>query len=217
MSKAPPYDRAYYRAREATRDFRIEARNLLRLLGPESDSDILEVGCGGGALLRWLAEQGFAAKGVDILPEAVEAARELVPGAEILLTDAGALPFADGSFDRIIAHHLIEHIPEPPLALAEWRRVLRPGGRLAIGTPNRLYASPRIFDDPTHVSIFDPPGLAAALGQAGFEVEKIYTIFPHLMRDKISVYLGVPLYRLFMRLPHFNQRGRTILAAAVRS
>lgn len=208
------YDAQYYRHREATRDFRVEAGFLYALLRPEAYSRILEVGCGGGAFLAFLEAKGHTAVGVDLLPEAVRVARETVVRSEVVQADASHLPFDDASFDRLVSHHLVEHLDDLPRALAEWRRLLAPGGVIAVCTPNRLYESPRIFDDPTHVKIYDREELSRAVEGAGFTVEKCVTIFPGLGRDRLSVKVGVPLYRLFYRLPHFRDRGRSILLGA---
>ncbi len=208
------YDEGYYRYRESTRDFRIEAEQLYRMLSLRPGCRILEVGCGGGALLAFLERRGFIATGVDISEEAVRLARSVAPRSEVVRSDAGDLPFGDASFDRLVSHHLVEHLPDLPAALAEWRRVLAPGARLALCTPNRRYPSPRIFDDPSHLHVYERQELGDALTGAGFRVEESITIFPHLWRDRISVAVGVPLYRFFSPLPFFRESGRSILLSA---
>ena len=211
------YDEGYYRYRESTRDFNIEAELLYGMLAPLPSSRILEVGCGGGAVLSFLESKGYTAVGVDILEEAVRLASRAAPSCRVMQADAASLPFADGSFDRLISHHLVEHLDDLPQALAEWRRVLVPGALAAICTPNRLYPSPRIFDDPSHVHIYDRRELERVMEEAGFRVESSITIFPHLWRDRISVAVGVPLYRFFRYLPFFRDRGRSLLLSARRT
>jgi len=210
------YDEGYYRYREATRDFRIETDLLYGMLEPEAGSRILEVGCGGGAFLAFLESKGHTAVGVDLLDEAVRVARDAVSASEVLQADAGHLPFGDSSFDRLVTHHLVEHLDDLPGALVEWRRVLAPGGIIAICTPNRLYESPHIFEDPGHVKIYDRAELAEVVDLAGYAVDECITVFPGLGADRLSVRAGVPLYRVFYRLPYFRDRGRSLLLAARR-
>lgn len=210
------YDEDYYRYRESTRDFRVEAELLFRLLQPASDSRILEVGCGGGALLAFLQNKGHRPVGVDVSEEAVRLASLAAPSSRVLQADAADLPFPDASFDRLLSHHLVEHLADLPGALREWRRVLEPGGLMVICTPNRLYPSPRIFDDPGHVHLYHRKELEELVGGCGFKVVESFTVFPHLLRDRVSVALGVPLYRFFRRLPGFRERGRSLFLAARR-
>lgn len=210
------YDERYYRRREATRDFLIEAKLLYGLLRPEPHSRILEVGCGGGALLSFLEAKGHEVTGVDVLEDAVKVSRGMVTRGEVLQADAGSLPFPDASFDRLVTQHLVEHLEDIARTLKEWRRVLIPGGVMAICTPNRLYPCPSLFDDPSHVHIYDPDELREVVGEAGFKVENCLTVFPHLWKGKISVLLGVPLYRQFLRLPSFRMAGRSLLLSAVK-
>lgn len=210
------YDEGYYRYREQTRDFRAEADQLIRLMRPEPGCRVLEVGCGGGALLARLEREGYEATGVDVLEEAVEAAAKMVKSCEVVQADAGALPFEDGSFERLVSHHLVEHLEDLPAALAEWKRVLAPGAIMALCTPNRLYQNPRIFEDPGHLHIYDEEELSAAAVEAGFEPLESMTVFPGLWKDRLSVKVGVPLYPVFRRLPYFRCRGRSILLSAAR-
>ena len=210
------YDEGYYRYRESTRDFNIEAGLLYDMLSPGPDARILEVGCGGGALLSFLEDRGHSATGVDILEEAVRLASQAAPSSRVIRSDAGELPFDAGSFDRLLSHHLVEHLDDLPGALEEWRRVLVPGAVMAICTPNRIYPSPRIFDDPSHVHVYDRRELAGVVEKAGFRVEDSLTVFPHLWKDRISVAVGVPLWRAFCRLPYFRDRGRSLLLSAQR-
>jgi SAM-dependent methyltransferase len=210
------YDEEYYRYRESTRDFLIEAGLLYHMLNPRSDSRILEAGCGGGALLAFLQERGHDAVGVDISQEAVDLAAETAARCRVLQADAARLSFPDHSFDRLVSHHLVEHLPDLREALREWRRVLVPGGIMALCTPNSLYPSPHIFDDPSHVHIYDRSELRDEVEKGGFKVDRCITIFPHLLRDRISVAVGVPLYRIFVHLPYYSGRGRSLLLSARR-
>jgi ubiquinone/menaquinone biosynthesis C-methylase UbiE len=98
---------------------------------------ILEVGCGTGSVTRMLAVwPGVAeAVGVDLSPVLVAKARALSIGIAHLSFDEGdakALAFPDRTFDVIVLHTLLSHCPGPEQALAETRRVLRPGGWVAI-------------------------------------------------------------------------------------
>ena len=208
------YNKVYYRFRESTWDFKIEARLLFKMLRLEPGCRILEVGCGGGALLSYFERKGYVATGVDILEEAVALSSQITTRCEVVEGEAGELPFEDGSFDRLVSQHLVEHLEDLPAVLGEWKRVLAEGGVIAICTPNRLYPSPVLFEDPSHVHIYEPQELAQVVSETGFVVERCMTVFPHLYKGMISIAVGVPLYRAFAYLPAFRDRGRSLLLAA---
>ena len=97
------------------------------------DARILELGAGRAELWRQNADRipsGWRLTITDLSPGMVAAARASGVGAEFALVDAQAIPFADESFDAVIANHMLYHVPDRPRALAEIRRVLVPGGRL---------------------------------------------------------------------------------------
>jgi ubiquinone/menaquinone biosynthesis C-methylase UbiE len=102
-----------------------------------NDAIALDVGCGTGAVTRVLAEMPSVREvaGIDPSPVFVEKARELSRGHSQLsfrTGDGRALPFADASFDLVVFHTTLCHVPEPEQALHEAHRVLRPGGWLAV-------------------------------------------------------------------------------------
>lgn len=102
-----------------------------------SDARVLEVGCGPGPVSRTLASWPGVGEvvGLDPSPLFLAKARELADGianVSFVEGDARALPLADRSFDVVLFHTTLCHVPEPETALAEASRVLRPGGRLAI-------------------------------------------------------------------------------------
>lgn len=103
----------------------------LALAGREATERLLDAGCGNGAYLRRLADRSIAATGCDLsfgMLEAVGAPLPLVNG------DVVHLPFSDGSFDVVVAPHMLYHVEARATALVELRRVLRPGGVLVAVT-----------------------------------------------------------------------------------
>lgn len=97
----------------------------------------LDIGCGTGAITRVLAESPGIREvfGIDLSGIFIEKARELA-GANsrlsFLIGDARAVPFSDASFDLVVFHTVLCHLPGPERALEEAHRVLRPGGWLAV-------------------------------------------------------------------------------------
>lgn len=105
--------------------------------------DVLDFGCGDGPLSIYLARTARprSITGVDLLAEAVERARAAVASQdpatlacplEFRLGDKQRLPIADATVDTILAFDCMEHIMDPQAIMAEWRRVLRPGGQVLI-------------------------------------------------------------------------------------
>jgi len=96
-------------------------------------SSVLEVGCGWGELTARIAQELRAeVVAVDISPRMVELARER--GVDARVGDAQELEFADATFDCVTANWMLYHVPVLERALAEFARLLRPGGRLVAAT-----------------------------------------------------------------------------------
>jgi SAM-dependent methyltransferase len=134
---------------------------------------VLDLGCRSGALTRHFLD-GNEVVGLDVDAAALERAAAL--GIEPVQANVeDPLPFADASFDAVVAGELLEHLQFPDALVAEIRRVLRPGGVLVGSVPNAFRVQSRLRfllgrppeDDPTHLRMFSPGALRALL--VGFE------------------------------------------------
>ncbi|WP_440955554.1 class I SAM-dependent methyltransferase [Methanosarcina sp. Mfa9] len=109
-------------------------RILSDALPPGKRLRVLDVGTGAGFLALLFTEMGHEVSGVDIstgmLEKARSNARELGADVNFSLGDAENLPFEDNSFDLVVNKYLLWTLPEPPRALEEWKRVLKPGGQI---------------------------------------------------------------------------------------
>ena len=114
-----------------------------RLLALNGTEALLDVGTGPGDFPGRLREAGHLGRvvGVDFSAGMVERATEHCPDVEFQRGDATALPFADASFDVVTARHMLYHVPDVAAALAEFKRVLKPGGRFLAVTNASGYMS----------------------------------------------------------------------------
>jgi ubiquinone/menaquinone biosynthesis C-methylase UbiE len=111
--------------------------SYLSFMGLPDGARVLEVGCGTGAVSRDVAYRARIGEvvGLDPSPVFIARARELAAGVSNLIFeegDAHNLPYEHRSFDAVIFHTCLSHVPSPEIALAEAHRVLRAGGYLAI-------------------------------------------------------------------------------------
>jgi ubiquinone/menaquinone biosynthesis C-methylase UbiE len=109
-------------------------RAILDALALTPEDRLLEIGCGGGLLLRDALATGARATGIDHSEEMVALARERAPEAEVVAASADNLPFADGTFTAVAMSIVFLFLPDPVSVLRECRRVLAPGGRIAVYT-----------------------------------------------------------------------------------
>jgi demethylmenaquinone methyltransferase / 2-methoxy-6-polyprenyl-1,4-benzoquinol methylase len=93
---------------------------------------VLDVCCGSGDLAVAALDAGGRVTGVDFSRPMLERARRKAPAVDWVEGDALALPFGDGSFDAVTIGFGLRNLADPALGLAELRRVLRPGGRVAV-------------------------------------------------------------------------------------
>jgi 2-polyprenyl-3-methyl-5-hydroxy-6-metoxy-1,4-benzoquinol methylase len=106
----------------------------------------LDAGCGSGTLARYLFEDGADVLGVDAAEEMITLARELAiamhdePTRQLRfehITTIAHLPLADQSLDGILCSSVLEYVPDPAACLAEFARVVRPGGLVVVSVANR--------------------------------------------------------------------------------
>jgi SAM-dependent methyltransferase len=109
-------------------------RAILDVLVLGANDHLLEVGCGGGLLLRDALATGARVTGLDHSEDMVELARDRAPGAEMVHSKVEALPFADETFTAVAMSIVFFFLDDPVGVLRESQRVLRPGGRIAIYT-----------------------------------------------------------------------------------
>ena len=109
---------------------------ILRHLPPGEGRAALDLGCGTGVISRLLEEVGYSVTGMDWAEPMLARARAKAHAdgrtARFLLGDAERTMLPDASVDAVVARHLVWTLVDPEAAFAEWRRVLRPGGRLLI-------------------------------------------------------------------------------------
>lgn len=132
--------------------------------------DVLEVACGTGQGLGYLARRAKSLVAGDYTQAILDIARRHYGNRiDLRLMDAQALPFSGGSWDVIILFEAIYYLPSPEKFYSECRRVLRPGGRLLIATANK-----DLFDFNPSPYSHHYPGvveLGEALGRRGFRCE----------------------------------------------
>lgn len=108
---------------------------LLPVLPPPS-ARVLDLGCGTGSIAVLLAEAGHEVLGVDLSERMLAAARSKGQAAGVAAEfhqgDAALPPGSPGSFDVVFARHVLWALPNPGAVLANWTRLLRPGGRLVV-------------------------------------------------------------------------------------
>ncbi len=116
---------------------RLHVAELIRAAGHRR---VLDLPCGTGALTQMLLESGIDVTAADLEPKAF-----VIPGRSCARADLNArLPFEDGEFDAVACIEGVEHIENPHLLAREANRILRPGGRLYITTPNVLSIRSRL-------------------------------------------------------------------------
>lgn len=149
-------------------------RSDLFFLEGHAPGRLLDVGCGAGALLEAASSRGWQAEGVDFDVGAVAAANTR-PGVSARTGSIEQAAFPAGSFDAVTFDNVIEHLPDPASAFREAHRVLRPGGRLVMMTPNADALGHAIYglawrglETPRHLFLFTPHLLARMASEAGF-------------------------------------------------
>ena len=160
--------------------FALRLRFLLAGVSP--GERVLDLGCGEGAFAAQLALAGAEVLAVDVAEVPLRRARAANPGLPTQLIDGeGAWDIADASFDVVWAGEVIEHVADTSRWLSELRRVLRPGGRLLLSTPDvgplqllsaalwrRAFAE-RFDPQGDHLRFYDRATLSAVIDSFGFE------------------------------------------------
>lgn len=210
-----PFDERYFRtgpyARVSFRRFsqywwsnRFYAA-LARRFGPRRGR-LLEVGCGLGHVLARLQDR-FEAVGVDVNAAALQEAAQVAPRARLEQASAEDLElFGDRSFAIVIAKHVVEHLSRPEAAVAEFGRVLSPGGILILATPNldspmhsRKKEAWVGYRDPTHIALRRPAEWLDSIRRFGMEPFRIYS--DGFWDPPYVRLLPIPLQKILFGLP----------------
>jgi SAM-dependent methyltransferase len=152
-------------------------RVMLAELALTRSDYLLEVGCGGGALLKAALQSGCRAAAVDHSPEMVRLAheqnREAVDDDRLSIQEAsaGALPFPDRTFTCAAMTGVLGFLPDPVAAFAEMRRVLQPGGRVVVlGSDPELKGTPAAPEPmASRLRFYENHELEALARHAGFD------------------------------------------------
>ncbi|MDB6174721.1 MAG: putative SAM-dependent methyltransferase [Chthoniobacteraceae bacterium] len=150
------------------------------LKAPDQPARLLEVGCGNGYLLRRMQSLGWEVEGLDFDPQCLRHVHSA--GIPCKLGDLREQHYPDQSFDALYMGNVIEHVYDPAGFLEECARILKPGGRLVVITPNAeslghhfYQADWRGLEPPRHLQIFNLQNLTALCRKSNLAVVKMRT------------------------------------------
>jgi SAM-dependent methyltransferase len=183
LSEQPPESTSPWRHHLRKRRLYVE-RILHRELakrGQQRARRLLDLGCGDGTNLLWLAPFAENLCGSDYNLVRLARAKARSPGITLFLSDILDYAAPDESFDVIFFNHVIEHIADDAGALRTVRRILAPGGLLVLGTPNEgalwwqlaYRRAPDILATTDHVHFYTADTIGAKMRAAGLEVFEI--------------------------------------------
>jgi ubiquinone/menaquinone biosynthesis C-methylase UbiE len=164
---------------------------------------LLEIGCGRGEFLLAFQGMGLHCQGVDLSDYCLKNVNDL--NVSCVDISKEALPFADNSFDYVYHKSLIEHLYSPDNLMKETIRVLRPGGKIVILTPDWVSQMKVFYEDFTHSRPYDVTSLSDVLKVYGFSdvaAQKFYQlpiIWEHpslkIISRFLQIFISVPLGR----------------------
>lgn len=162
----------------------------------------LDLGCGDGTVSAALRTAGWVTVGTDIRAESGKSC--VSKGLPFVLSKAETLPFRSGTFDLVVASHVIEHLYRPQDAVMEICRVLAPGGRVEIVVPNFDALDRRIFNRhlfmglsvPRHLSHFNGQSLRRVLEMGGLAGIEMSTLPGVIFGGSLLVRIGVDWGRI---------------------
>lgn len=175
------YGTAYFtKASKLESDFHIARHDVELALLRGLRGTLLDVGCATGSFVAAAKAAGFDARGIDISPESTRYGREVL-GLALDVGDLYERRYPTGTFDIVTLWVTLEHLPDPNRFLAEARRLLVPGGRVAISVPNHASLTQRIlgrrdrYVGIDHVNYFTRDTARRMLNRHGFSPETIRT------------------------------------------
>jgi SAM-dependent methyltransferase len=161
---------------------RLRATNELKELIPHfrQDGVLLDIGCGRGEFLRAMQALGWQVLGVESDPEAARLAHQWGFPVQTVSFEEAEFPWE--SVDHITMNHVIEHVYDPMAVLRKCSRILKPGGTMALYTPNTNSLGHRQFQShwrpleaPRHLYCFSPTTMRACLARCGFRNITLWT------------------------------------------
>ncbi len=150
----------------------------MHLPAPVGYARLLEVGSGSGVALARMQQLGWQVEGVEVDPGGVAAAR--ARGVNVQQGELAQQKYPNSSFDAVTSMHVLEHLRDPVGLLKECYRILKPGGKLVILTPNVESAGHGWYgtawlglDPPRHLHLFSRAALRRAAEDTGFTIERL--------------------------------------------
>jgi SAM-dependent methyltransferase len=157
----------------------------------DKSSNILEIGCSGGLLYSMLVKNGFSSlTGIDISENAINLCKERGL-TNTYVMDGANTEFEDDKFDIIIASDVLEHIHDDKSAIHEWKRILKPNGKLILFVPalNSLWSNRDVVNH--HYRRYGKNELKCLIQGEAFIVENLSfwnftSFFPVIILNKIA-------------------------------